>query len=219
MKTKTTLGWFFVFGWIVELNHVITLSVIVISLSEVIANGCDAISWWYYNIACACYHTTMSTTTHNLAEFEQQARMFADSLEAQKNEATIVTLSGDLGAGKTTWVQIMAKELGVEGIVTSPTFVIMKEYELPPLSPADSSPQAGEHGNGGFSRLIHIDAYRLENGEELRALGWEEWAQDSNTLIIIEWPERVPELVQQNRVTHEISIAYVSDNERTIEMY
>lgn len=95
---------------------------------------------------------------------------------APKERAVVVALSGELGAGKTTFVQIMARKLGIEESITSPTYVIEKVYEL----------ETGE-----FKRLVHIDVYRLESEKELISLGFEALLEDSTTLIFLEWPERV----------------------------
>ena len=90
------------------------------------------------------------------------------------NGAAVIGLSGHLGAGKTAFVKAVARELGVAGEVTSPTFVIMKIYET-------------EHQV--FKRLVHIDAYRLERRADLEALRFEEIVSDPNSLVMIEWPE------------------------------
>ncbi len=92
-------------------------------------------------------------------------------------EAFVAGLSGHLGAGKTAFVKLVAKELGIEEVVTSPTFVIMKIYE------------AGN--NGPFKRLVHIDAYRLERRKDLEALRFEGIAADPKNLVMVEWPENV----------------------------
>lgn len=90
--------------------------------------------------------------------------------------ARILLLRGDLGAGKTSFVQELAQELGVTERVTSPTFVIQKEYRT---------------RDADFSRLVHIDAYRLESFSDLELLGWENYSKDPSTIIAIEWPEKV----------------------------
>jgi tRNA threonylcarbamoyladenosine biosynthesis protein TsaE len=92
------------------------------------------------------------------------------------DEALVVGLSGHLGAGKTAFVKAIAKEMGVEETVTSPTFVLMKIYETK---------------NKRWPRLVHIDAYRLEQPEEMAAIRWESLVADSHNLILIEWPENV----------------------------
>ncbi len=120
--------------------------------------------------------------TNSLNEFQKTAQDFALKL-TPSTEARVVGLYGNLGAGKTTFTQAIAKSLGVEETVTSPTFVIEKIYELT---------------GGKFTHLIHIDAYRLEKSEELLHLGWQEVTSDPKNLILIEWPERVVEIMPKH---------------------
>jgi tRNA threonylcarbamoyladenosine biosynthesis protein TsaE len=94
--------------------------------------------------------------------------------------ATVVYLRGDLGAGKTSFVQALAKEFGVEGVVQSPTYTLMRSYDVP--------------GGGRYATLVHIDAYRLERPEEFAALRPEEFLNKEGTLALIEWPERIEEV-------------------------
>lgn len=94
--------------------------------------------------------------------------------------ATIVALQGELGAGKTYFAQKVGKMMGVKEDMVSPTFVLMKFYDI---------------DWQGFKKLIHIDAYRIEKEEELLKLGWEEIIKDPAHIILIEWPERVPNLI------------------------
>ena len=117
----------------------------------------------------------------------------------------VVALIGELGAGKTTFTQAAAKALGVEETVNSPTFVIEKIYQLP----LDSA-----RGENKFSRLVHIDAYRLKAAGELYSLGWYELIADPSNLIIVEWPEHVAEAIPQN--AHRIQIASEEGERRTI---
>ena len=96
------------------------------------------------------------------------------------DKATVVFLSGDLGSGKTTTTKAIANALGVEEDITSPTFVILKRYEI------DAATLGGK-----FANLIHIDAYRLKNYAELQKIKFEEYLSDKKNLILIEWPEMV----------------------------
>ncbi len=100
--------------------------------------------------------------------------------DQQTGEATLVGLSGHLGAGKTAFVKCVAKILGIKEDITSPTFVIMKIYEL---GESEQYPQ--------WRRLVHIDAYRLESQEELEGIGFEKLLSDPHNLILMEWPENV----------------------------
>jgi len=130
----------------------------------------------------------METPVANADAMRQYAAQFISSLSTEAH-ATIVRLSGELGAGKTTFTQAAAKALGVEETVNSPTFVIEKIYALQ---------------NQKWQRLVHIDAYRLKSAHELRALGWDEIIADPTTLIIIEWPEHVGEAIPDT--AHSIKI-------------
>jgi tRNA threonylcarbamoyladenosine biosynthesis protein TsaE len=133
-------------------------------------------------------------------EMAQYAARFAHQTAPRRDGATVVTLSGDLGAGKTTFAQAFAQALGVRENITSPTFVIQKSYEL-----------AGQK----FQRIIHIDAYRLEGSHELEALAFKELLQDPANIILVEWPEKVPGIIPKHAVKIRFDIA---GDERTISV-
>src|SRR5579863_2270406 len=100
----------------------------------------------------------MEKVISSIIELESEAAECVSGLVPKQSDATLVTLSGELGAGKTAFVKAAAKALGVEEVVNSPTFVLEKIYALP--------------AGGAFRRLIHMDAYRLESGAELAPLGF-----------------------------------------------
>lgn len=116
-------------------------------------------------------------------------------------EATVLAFSGELGSGKTTLTQEIAKILGVKEKLVSPTFVIMKKYKVKDKK---------------FKNLIHIDAYRLDKGEELEKLGWGEIVKNKENLIIIEWPERVKECIGKNAL--KIFLEHKDENKRKIKI-
>ena len=142
-----------------------------------------------------------SFTTKSLTETQTLASDWLKSLDTSLAEATIVGLYGNLGAGKTTFTQAVAKELGVGDIVNSPTFVIEKIYET-------------KHPH--FIRLVHIDAYRLENGKELQNLNFEELVNNAHNLIIIEWPENVKEILPENHIR--IHCEFIDETSRKFEV-
>lgn len=135
----------------------------------------------------------------SLVETQTFAKDFILSLENKKDEAVIVGLYGNLGAGKTALTQAFARELGIKGDITSPTFVIEKIYE----TDSEKSP---------FKRLVHIDAYRLNSGKELQVLDFEKLVENPNNLIVIEWPENVKEILPENH--HKIFCEFVDETTR-----
>lgn len=99
------------------------------------------------------------------------------------SNATIIALQGELGSGKTYFAQKLGQVAGVKETMQSPTFVIMKIYDIE---------------WAGYKKFIHIDAYRIEKEQELISLGWQELVEDPKNLILIEWPEKVPGLIPKN---------------------
>lgn len=132
-------------------------------------------------------------------ELESEARAFLGKIAPHEGRAMLVTLSGELGAGKTAFTKAIVAALGVLETVTSPTFVLEKIYQL------EGKP---------FMRLIHIDAYRLESGAELAPLGFDELMKDAGNLVLLEWPEKVSGGLPHADVR--ISLSVQSDGSRTI---
>lgn len=120
-------------------------------------------------------------TTKSLSETHAAAADFVQKIIAilAGERAVVVGLYGDLGAGKTSLVQGIAKALGVGGHIVSPTFVLEKIYKLDPAQQTR------------FTHLVHIDAYRMDSPSELAHIGWHDLLKDPGNLICIEWPERV----------------------------
>ncbi len=118
----------------------------------------------------------MKYQINNLDELHTWTSNLMNALE-QKSEATIITLQGEVGVGKTTLTQSIGQLLGITESITSPTFVIQKEYTI--------------DNHSWIKKMIHIDAYRLEKKEDLEYLGLKEIIADPNNLILIEWPEMV----------------------------
>lgn len=132
----------------------------------------------------------------------------------QNKSATVVGLEGELGSGKTTFVQLAARALGVRAPVTSPTFVIIKTYSIPRRQ-GESLPFGKDSPcQCPWRRLVHIDCYRLETAEELVKLDWCELVADSANLIMVEWLERIGELLSAG--THKITFEILGESERKI---
>ncbi|OHB14869.1 MAG: tRNA (adenosine(37)-N6)-threonylcarbamoyltransferase complex ATPase subunit type 1 TsaE [Candidatus Zambryskibacteria bacterium RIFOXYC1_FULL_39_10] len=142
----------------------------------------------------------MEFISKSLGETAEIASNFASTLESKENGATTVGLYGDLGSGKTTFMKYLALSLGITETIQSPTFVIMKSFNLQ---------------SSIFNKLIHIDAYRIESETEMLNLDWQEIISDPKNLICIEWPEKIAGIMPPHIV---IKFEHVSEAERKISI-
>lgn len=123
-------------------------------------------------------------------------------IHERPGRAALITLSGELGAGKTTFVQALARALGVGEAVVSPTYVLMKSYDLT---------------NQPFKKLVHIDAYRLAGAAEFAALEPASFLLDEEVLVCIEWPERIEGALPTPDLALKLSSEAAEAEERYIE--
>lgn len=135
------------------------------------------------------------------AENAEEMRALGRELLSECAPGLLVTCRGELGAGKTTFVQGMLEALGAEMPYTSPTFVIMKEYQL-------AKPYLG------IKRVYHADAYRV-TAEDFEKIGFQEWLEDREGLVILEWPEKVEKLLPERKIEF---VFEVDKGERIITM-
>ena len=143
----------------------------------------------------------MKIVSKSLKETRDIAKDYIEKeLRADADKSLVVCLSGDLGSGKTAFTQETCKILGVEESVTSPTFVLQKKYKI-------------KHPE--FNELVHIDAYRLNDGEELKRIGLKELLTDPKRVVFIEWPEIVADALTGKE--KKISFKFLSENEREID--
>jgi len=105
---------------------------------------------------------------------------------ASLKQALVVGLEGDLGSGKTLFVQAMARELQIKEEITSPTFVILKRYKIETKQ------------KSRFKYLYHIDCYRINKSEDLMGLGFKEILNNPHNIIAIEWAEKVKKILPKN---------------------
>jgi len=127
-------------------------------------------------------------------ESAEETMVFAEKLASRLGSGDILTLSGDLGAGKTTFVKGLAKGLHIKRNVNSPTFTIIKEYD-------------------GRLPLYHMDVYRLENGNE--DLGYGEYF-DGDGVTVIEWADKIANWLPEERLN--LFIRRTSETGREIKL-
>lgn len=135
--------------------------------------------------------------TNNFEETFNLGREFSENLSGGE----VLCLEGDLGAGKTTFTQGVLSGLGVADNVNSPTFVIIKEYSL--------------SGNE-IKNVYHIDTYRVESNDIID-LGWENISGKRENIVIVEWPEKIKEIIPQKSIW--IKFEYLDQDKRKINFY
>jgi len=137
----------------------------------------------------------------------QQTQKLGEKIGRDLKPPVIIALYGELGSGKTTFIQGLAKGLGIKKRITSPTFVFVKKYKnLPSAEPCFSNQP----------NFYHIDLYRIEKFEETRGLGLEEIFSEPKAVIAIEWAEKIKEILPKNRI--DIWFNYLNQKQRKIEV-
>lgn len=126
------------------------------------------------------YLTKNTSQTKKLGESLARKSLNTD----KKRKAQVFGLIGDLGGGKTTFLQGFAKGLGIKEKITSPTFVIMKKYKLPAKSK--------------MQNFYHIDCYRLKSPKEILILGFKQIVSDPRNIIAIEWADKLKKILPKN---------------------
>ncbi|MBI3290697.1 tRNA (adenosine(37)-N6)-threonylcarbamoyltransferase complex ATPase subunit type 1 TsaE [Candidatus Falkowbacteria bacterium] len=168
-----------------------------------------------------------------LTATEKQTFNLGKKLAKTLKGGEVLALSGDLGAGKTVLTKGLAAGLGVKGIVNSPTFVLMKLYPLQatslprliqtkrgfvrgykftPPDPSEARIRAGLQAK----KLIHIDCYRLKSSQELMDIGASEYFNQLDTIVVIEWAEKIKKILPQQVIKINIKIKAGGKREITI---
>lgn len=123
----------------------------------------------------------------------EETRIVGASLSPALLPGDVISLTGDLGAGKTAFVQGVAAALGVDGRVTSPSFTIVHEY-------------------AGRYPIIHLDVYRLDSFQEVIDLGFEEFL-DVHSIVLVEWGEAIAPMLPRRHLEVEVRRAQDPDSE------
>lgn len=142
----------------------------------------------------------------------------AENSRSCKNCAAIVLcLYGDLGSGKTTFLQGFANCLGVKEKILSPTFVIYKKFLIfNKLSAIRKNNDRSFYAKRCFHYFYHVDAYRLKNEKDAKELGLEEILKNLENIVAIEWPEKIKKILPKTAV--KINFKFISENKRAINI-
>ena len=136
-------------------------------------------------------------TTHDSIETMAEAEKLALSLKGGE----VIALHGDLGGGKTTFTKGLAEALHVADNITSPTFVMLKNY------PAKI--------DNRMITFVHIDAYRSDSVEDIKLVGIEDFLNRDDVIMVVEWAEKIQEILPKNTIN--INFKFINENTREIE--
>ncbi len=130
----------------------------------------------------------------------EDTKNFGKFLAKSLKKGRVFCLSGELGSGKTTFAQGFLEGMGVSGPYTSPTFLIMKHYQR-------------ESGDHNIKNIFHLDAYRVEK-DDILDLGWDEIISDPSSVVIVEWAERIHNIIPENAMW--INFSWIDKDKRKI---
>jgi len=123
---------------------------------------------------------------------EQDSILFANQMAKKLKGGQVVGLVGDLGVGKTFFVKALGKAFGIKQVIKSPSFNLMKVYPIR---------KTRKHENTKIPKtLVHIDCYRLNSPEALVDIGFLEYCEDKNSLVIVEWADKVKKILPKDAV-------------------
>lgn len=129
----------------------------------------------------------------------KETRELGTKLAKEYQNGAILALMGDLGAGKTTFAAGFAKGLGIKSKLISPTYILIREYQLYSQS---------------YAKLYHIDLYRLENQQQILDLGLKDIFDNPKNIVLIEWAEKLINLPRKHLI--KINFEYLSESKRRI---
>jgi len=142
----------------------------------------------------------MEIVTKSAKETQRAGELLVRDLKGRD----LICLEGELGSGKTTFVQGLARGLGIKERITSPTFVILKKFKTSNI----------QYPISNIQYLYHIDCYRIKNPQELLDLGFEEILEEENTLVVIEWADQIRKILPKKRLT--IKFEFIDEKTRKI---
>ena len=147
------------------------------------------------------YTTKNYKQTQKLGEKLAKEVLALRRARGENNSAVVLGLSGNLGGGKTTFLQGFAKGLGIKEKILSPTFVIQKKFQIT---------------NSKFTNFYHIDYYRLKNEKDILELGLKEIMKNPENIVAIEWPEKIKKALPKYVIMAEFK--FIDKNKREINL-
>lgn len=149
--------------------------------------------------------------TNSSLETKKIAEILGKEIKKTKkiNNALVINLRGDLGSGKTTFLQGFSKGLGIKDKITSPTFVIMKKFKI---------------NNSHFNDFYHFDCYRIQENKDILELGFKEIISNPKNIVAIEWGDSIKKIIPKDALILDFNTILfknkkiVDENKREIKL-
>jgi len=159
--------------------------------------------------------TKSSAQTQKLGEKIAKQIIRENSFSNSRKFAIVLALQGDLGAGKTTFLQGFARGLGISDKILSPTFVILKRFAISDKKvKSQKSKVKSPNQKLKFTNFYHFDCYRINKPEEILELGWKEIISNPKNIVAIEWPEKIKKALPKNSI--KLKFKFIDKNKREI---
>ncbi len=142
-------------------------------------------------------HKTWNIESKNSRETKNIGKILGEEV-LKGDKGPIIGLSGELGSGKTTFIQGLAKGLGIKDKITSPTFVIFKKYSIEKKD------------------FYHVDCYRINDSKDLIDLDFKEILENKENIVVIEWAEKIKDILPKDVLS--IKFEYLDEDKRRISL-
>lgn len=142
--------------------------------------------------------------SHHLISSLSDWDHLAQELLSTIKPGTIIALSGPLGAGKTTFVQALAKALQIKDVLVSPTFSLVRTYSI--------------KNHPSIKKLIHVDAYRIDDEKDVMTIGLDELLEEKGSIMCLEWPEQIESWLKNQSSVIRLTITSDSAGQRTVHI-
>lgn len=134
----------------------------------------------------------------------EETKKFAKKILKENKNFNVFSLESELGGGKTTFVQSAAEFFFIKEKIKSPTFVIMRKYNI-------------KSKNTKFKKLYHFDCYRVKNHKEILELGWKEIIENPQNLVFVEWGDKIKKILPKK--VFRIRLQFLDEHKRKITIF
>lgn len=163
------------------------------------------VAYWRYRGSAR--NNLQSQEENIISNSIKQTNQIAANVAKRLKPGSVVAFTGELGAGKTTMIQAIARSLGIRGPIPSPTYILARSYRIP----------GGNVSVLSGKTLYHIDLYRLESAADLRAIDLAEIMENHDNITLIEWAQKAKDVLPSNRI--DINMVYMGEKKRQITIH